>query len=72
MNDQLTRARGARLTKETLYNQIKNADPKEDASDNFPAIGNNANVVSAKNALLKAEARRRRWSRRDTDRSGRR
>ncbi|HET7694631.1 MAG TPA: polysaccharide biosynthesis tyrosine autokinase [Vicinamibacterales bacterium] len=58
VNDQLTRARGARLTRETLYNQIRNADPKEDASDNFPAIGNNASVVSAKNALLKAEGER--------------
>jgi uncharacterized protein involved in exopolysaccharide biosynthesis len=56
VNDQLTRARGARLSKETLYNQIKSADPKDDASDNFPAIGNNANVVTAKNALLKAES----------------
>ena len=55
VNDQLTRSRGARLTKETLYNQIKSADPKEDSSDNFPAIGNNPNVVNAKNALLKAE-----------------
>jgi polysaccharide biosynthesis transport protein len=56
VNDQLTRARGARLTRETLYNQIKSADPRDDASDNFPAIGNNSNVVSAKNALLKAES----------------
>ena len=58
VNDQLTRSRGARLTKETLYNQIKNANPKEDSSDNFPAIGNNANVVGAKNTLLKAESER--------------
>ena len=56
VNDQLTRARGSRLSRETLYNQIKNADPKQDSSDNFPAIGNNANVVTAKNALLKAES----------------
>ena len=58
VNDQLTRSRGARLTKETLYNQIKNANPKEESSDNFPAIGNNANVVGAKNTLLKAESER--------------
>jgi succinoglycan biosynthesis transport protein ExoP len=58
VNDQLTRARGARLSKETLYNQIKNADPKDDASDNFTAIGNNANVVTAKNALLKSDSER--------------
>ena len=55
VNEQLTRARGNRLSKETLYNQIKNADPKQDGSDNYPAIGNNAGVVTAKNALLKAE-----------------
>ena len=55
VNDQLTRSRGSRLSKETLYNQIKNADPKDETSDNFPAIGNNPNVVTAKNALLKAE-----------------
>ena len=58
VNDQLTRSRGSRLSKETLYNQIKNADPKDDGSDNFPAIGNNPNVVTAKNALLKADADR--------------
>jgi capsular exopolysaccharide synthesis family protein len=56
VNDQLTRSRGTRLSKETLFNQIKSADPKAEASDNFPAIGNNPNVVLAKNALLKAEA----------------
>lgn len=55
VNDQLTRSRGTRLSKETLYNQIRLADPKEDSSDNFPAIGTNPNVVAAKNALLKAE-----------------
>jgi polysaccharide biosynthesis transport protein len=58
VNDQLTRSRGSRLSRETLYNQIKNADPKDDGSDNFPAIGNNPNVVTAKNALVKAESDR--------------
>jgi polysaccharide biosynthesis transport protein len=55
VNDSLMRTRGDRLAKETLFNQIKGADPKDDASDNFPAIGNNPQVVTAKNALLKAE-----------------
>src|SRR5438445_10914232 len=49
------RARGDRLAKETQFNQIKDAKPQDDGSDNFPAIGNNQAVISAKNALLKAE-----------------
>ena len=55
VNDNLMRTRGERLSKETLFNQIKSADPKDDASDNYPAIGNNQQVIAAKNALIKAE-----------------
>ena len=55
VNDQLLRARGERLNRETQFNQIRTADPKDDSSDNFPAIGNNPAVVAAKNALVKAE-----------------
>ncbi len=55
VSDQLTVARGKRLSKETVYNQIRSADPASDASDNFVAIGSNANVVGAKNALIKAQ-----------------
>lgn len=51
LNDTLTTARNARLTKQAIYEQLKGADPKDDAIDNFPIIGSNAAVVDAKNAL---------------------
>jgi capsular exopolysaccharide synthesis family protein len=51
LNDTLTTARNARLTKQAIYEQLKGADPKDDAIDNFPIIGSNGAVVDAKNAL---------------------
>jgi len=55
VSDQVTAARGKRLSKETVYNQIRHADPASDSSDNFVAIGSNPGVVSARNALVKAQ-----------------
>jgi polysaccharide biosynthesis transport protein len=51
LNDTVTTARNARLTKQAIYEQLKGANPNDDAIDNFPVIGSNAAVVDAKNAL---------------------
>jgi polysaccharide biosynthesis transport protein len=51
LNDTVTTARNTRLTKQAIYEQLKGADPKDDAIDNFPIIGSNGAVVDAKNAL---------------------
>jgi capsular exopolysaccharide synthesis family protein len=51
LNDTVTSARNTRLTKQAIYEQLKGADPKNDAIDNYPIIGSNAGVVDAKNAL---------------------
>jgi polysaccharide biosynthesis transport protein len=42
------KARSTRLTKETAYNQVKNADPSGDSADAFPLIGNASGVVKAR------------------------
>jgi capsular exopolysaccharide synthesis family protein len=42
------KARSTRLTKETAYNQVKNADPSSDSADAFPLIGNAGGVVKAR------------------------
>ncbi|HEY3886575.1 MAG TPA: GNVR domain-containing protein, partial [Vicinamibacterales bacterium] len=54
--DQLTQAHYQRLAKESIYNQIKSADPKADSSDQYSVIGNDPAVVEAKNKLLKAQS----------------
>jgi polysaccharide biosynthesis transport protein len=51
LNDTVTTARNTRLTKQAIYEQLKGANPNDDAIDNFPIIGSNAGVVDAKNAL---------------------
>jgi capsular exopolysaccharide synthesis family protein len=58
LNDALTRARTNRLALETRYNQVRSADPAQDSSDNFPAIGTDQRVVLAKGALRTAIATR--------------
>jgi polysaccharide biosynthesis transport protein len=50
-----TRARTARMQTETLYNQIRNADPNNDTTDNLEKIGLDQRVVQAKNALATAQ-----------------
>ncbi len=56
LNDSVIRARTTRLSKETAFNQVKGADPNNDAIDTFPVIGANPAVVDAKNKLLTAQA----------------
>jgi len=56
LNDSVTRARTARLSKETAYSQLKGADPHNDSIDSFPVVGANAGVVDARNKLLAAQA----------------
>lgn len=56
LNDSVIRARTTRLTRETAFNQVKGADPNNDAIDTFPVIGANPAVVDAKNKLLAAQA----------------
>ena len=51
LNDTVTTARNTRLTKQAIYEQLKGANPNDDAIDNFPIIGSNSAVVDAKNAL---------------------
>ncbi|MEP6916987.1 MAG: polysaccharide biosynthesis tyrosine autokinase [Acidobacteriota bacterium] len=57
LNNNVTSARTERQQKETLYNQVKGADPTTDGADGFALIGNSPAVVLAQNQLatLKAE-----------------
>ena len=41
LNDSVTRARTARLSKETAYSQLKGASPNNDSVDAFPLVGAN-------------------------------
>ena len=41
LNDSVTRARTVRLSKETVYNQLKGANPSDDSIDAFPIVGAN-------------------------------
>jgi polysaccharide biosynthesis transport protein len=56
LNETSIRARSARVTKEGAYNQVKDADPKSDAADNFPLIGTAAGVMRAKVELSDLES----------------
>jgi succinoglycan biosynthesis transport protein ExoP len=51
LNDIVTKAQNERVSKQTVYDQLKGADPNSDAIDNFPVIGANAGVVEAKGNL---------------------
>ena len=57
LNETVTAKRTERQQKETLFNQVKNADPASDSADAYPLIGNNPSVVQAQSGLaaLKAE-----------------
>jgi capsular exopolysaccharide synthesis family protein len=50
-----TRVRTARMQSETLYNQIRNADPNADSTDGLATVGLDSRVVAAKNALATAQ-----------------
>ena len=58
LNDALTKARITRQQAQTHYEQIRNADPKNEASDSFAAIGLDQRVVAARTALNSAVATR--------------
>ncbi len=57
LSQAVTEKRTERQQKETLYNQVRSADPASDAADTFPIIGNSPSVVAAQSQLatLKAE-----------------
>ena len=57
LSQAVTEKRTERQQKETLYSQVRGADPTSDAADTFPLIGNNPSVVTAQSQLaaLKAE-----------------
>ena len=57
LSQAVTEKRTERQQKETLFNQVRGADPASDAADSFPLIGNNPAVVAAQSQLtaLKAE-----------------
>ncbi len=57
LNETVTGKRTERQQKETLYNQVKNADPTSDSADGYPLIGNSPAVVQAQSnlAALKTE-----------------
>ena len=57
LNETVTAKRTERQQKETLYNQVKNADPASDSADAYPLIGNSPSVVQAQSSLaaLKTE-----------------
>lgn len=51
LSQAVTEKRTERQQKETLYNQVRGADPASDAADTFPLIGNNPAVVAAQSQL---------------------
>jgi capsular exopolysaccharide synthesis family protein len=57
LNEMVTAKRTERQQKETLYNQVRNADPTSDTANGYPLIGNNPAVVQAQSNLsaLKTE-----------------
>jgi succinoglycan biosynthesis transport protein ExoP len=57
LSETATRVRTARIQSQTVYDQIKGANPTDDSADNLSAIGNAASVVLAKNALSTAQGK---------------
>src|SRR5436190_3160699 len=51
LSDTVTRVQNERLSKQSVYEQLKGADPNSDAIDNFPVVGSNSGVVEAKGDL---------------------
>ncbi len=51
LSQAVTEKRTERQRKETLYAQVRNADPASEAADTFPLIGNNPSVVAAQSQL---------------------
>jgi capsular exopolysaccharide synthesis family protein len=57
LTGQVSQAQATRQQKQILYDQVKNADPANDAIDASPAIGSNSAVVDAKAAMRIAQAK---------------
>ena len=57
LTGQVSQAQATRQQKQILYDQVKNADPANDAIDASPAVGTNSAVVDAKAAMRTAQAR---------------
>ena len=55
LNSQATQARTVKQQKQILYDQVRNADPTDDAIDASPSIGANAAVVTAKSDVRTAQ-----------------
>jgi capsular exopolysaccharide synthesis family protein len=51
LNDIVTKVQNERVSKQAAYDQIRGADPNNDAIDNFAIIGASTGVVDAKNTL---------------------
>ena len=51
LSDTVTRVQNERLSKQSIYEQLKGVDPNSDAIDNFPIVGSNTGVVEAKGDL---------------------
>jgi capsular exopolysaccharide synthesis family protein len=51
LSDTVTKVQNERLSKQAAYEQLKGADPNNDAIDNFPIVGSNSGVVDAKGEL---------------------
>ncbi len=58
LSQAVTEKRTERQQKETLYNQVRGADPTSDTADTFPLIGNNPAVVTAQGQLATLKADR--------------
>ena len=58
LNQAVTETRTERRSKETLYNQVRGADPTSDTADTFPLIGTNPAVVTAQDQLATLKADR--------------
>jgi capsular exopolysaccharide synthesis family protein len=58
LSQAVTEKRTERQQRETLYNQVRSADPATDAADTFPLIGNNTAVVAAQSQLASLKAER--------------
>ena len=51
LSDMVTKAQNERVSRQTVYDQLKGADPHNDAIDNFTLVGSNSGVVEAKSEL---------------------
>lgn len=58
LNESAIRARGERMSKENAFLQVREADPQSDKADGFPVIGQNPQVVIARNNLAALESER--------------